>query len=154
MGKTDSEHAFCSLLEHIDELWDRGNGKLPSVEARLDVIAEFASALRSLGPFNFVYCDGDALFVHAHIRKQNDGVARPPGLHLLVHSSNEQAVDLSESGVLLAPVAQELALVASVPLTEDEPWEPIAPGEVIALKQGVVWAGAPASLPTEDAVGL
>jgi len=40
-------------------------------------------------------------------------------------------------------VAQELVLVASVPLT-DEPWEPIGEGEVIALTQGVVWARMPA----------
>jgi len=40
---------------------------------------------------------------------------------------------------MLAPLAQELTLVASVPLT-DEPWEPIAEGEVIALKEGLVRA--------------
>ena len=51
-------------------------------------------------------------------------VERPQGLHLLVCSENEQAVDLTKSGVMLAPLAQELALVASVPLT-DEPWEPV-----------------------------
>ena len=140
VGETDSEFAFCCLLERLGELWDGGNGKVPPVEARLDVVAELAASLRSLGPFNFVYADGDALFVHAHIRKQDDGIERPPGLHLLVRSSNEEAVDLTESGVILAPLAQELALVASVPLTDDEPWEPIAQGEVIALKQGVVWA--------------
>lgn len=140
VGETDSEFAFCCLLESLSELWDGGNGGVPSVEARLDIVAQLAALLRPLGPFNFVYSDSDALFVHAHIRKQDDGVERPPGLHLLVRSSNEQAVDLTASGVLLAPLAQELALVASVPLTDDEPWEPIAPGEVIALKQGVVWA--------------
>ena len=60
-------------------------------------------------------------------------------MHLLVRSSNEQAIDLTKSGVMLAPVAQELALIASVPLT-DEPWEPLGEGEVIALTKGVVWA--------------
>jgi glutamine amidotransferase len=142
VGETDSEFAFCCLLERLGSLWDGGNGEIPSVEARLDVVAELAVSLRTLGASNFVYSDGDALFVHAHIRKQDDGNERPPGLHLLVRSSNEQAVDLSDSGVMLAPLAQELALVASVPLTDDEPWEPIAQGEVIVLKQGVVLAQA------------
>ena len=139
VGDTDSEFAFCCLLERLGSLWDGSNGNPPSVEDRLDIVADLAASLRSLGAFNFVYADGDALFVHAHIRKQNDGVERPPGLHLLVRSSNQQAVDLTESGIMLAPVAQELALVASVPLTDDEPWEPIAPGEVVALRQGCVW---------------
>ena len=143
VGETDSEFAFCCLLERLGELWNGSKSIVPSVEARLAVVAEFAASLRPLGPFNFVYSDGDALFVHAHIRKQDDGVDRPPGLHLLVRSSNEQAIDLTASGVMLAPLAQELALVASVPLTDDEPWEPLAVGEVIALKDGVVWARVP-----------
>ena len=109
---------------------------------RLEIVVDFAAWLRPLGPFNFVYSDGDALFVHAHRRKQNDGDVRPPGLHLLVRSCNDQAVDLTKSGVMVAPLAQELALVASVPLT-DEPWEPIGEGEVIALTKGLVWARTP-----------
>ena len=140
VGDTDSEFAFCCLLECLGRLWDRRDGVTPGVEARLDVVTEFATNLRSLGPFNFAYSDGDALFVHAHVRKQSDGKERPPGLYLLVRSSNEQVPDLTESGVMLAPVAQELALVASVPLTDDEPWQPMTEGEVIALKQGCVLA--------------
>ena len=47
----------------------------------------------------------------------------------------------------MAPVAQELVLIASVPLT-DEPWEAIGEGEVIALTQGLVWARTPPSVAT------
>ena len=138
VGDTDSELAFCCLLERLAQLWDQAEDALPSVESRLEVVADFAAWLRPLGPFNFIYSDGDTLFVHSHRRKQDDGSIRPPGLYLLVRSSNEQAVDLTDSGVLLAPTAQELVLIASVPLT-DEPWEPIEEGEVVALKGGVVW---------------
>ena len=139
IGETDSEFAFCCLLERLAALWDKEENTMPSVESRLEVVADFAAWLRPLGPFNFIYSDGDTLFVHAHRRTQDDGNIRPPGLHLLVRSCNEQAVDLTQSGVLLAPVAQELVLVASVPLT-GEPWESMEEGEVVALKQGVVWA--------------
>lgn len=138
VGDTDSELAFCCLLECLGGLWDRTSGKPPSVDSRLEAVAAFAARLRPLGPFNFVYSDGDALFAHSHRRIQSDGKTKPPGLHLLERSCNEQAVDLRQSGVMLAPVAQELALIASVPLT-DESWEPIEEGEVIALTQGVVW---------------
>jgi len=144
LGETDSELAFCCLLERLAELWEQATEGSPSVDARLTAVAGFAASLRPLGPFNFIYSDGDALFIHAHRRIQDDGDSRPPGLHMLVRSSNEQAVDLTKSGVILAPVAQELTLVASVPLT-DEPWEPINEGEVIALTQGVVWARSPAA---------
>lgn len=139
VGETDSELAFCCLLERLETVWAKGNGTLPSVESRLEIVTGFAAWLRPLGPFNFIYTDGDALFVHAHRRTQNDGEVRPPGLNMLVRSCNEQAVDLSQSGIMMAPIAQELTLIASVPLT-DEPWEPIGEGEVIALKDGLVWA--------------
>lgn len=139
VGDTDSEYAFCCLLGWLETLWDGRTEGAPSVEARLALVSEFAASLRAIGPCNFVYSDGDALFVHAHRRKQASGEERPPGLYMLVRSENEQAVDLSESGIMLAPLSQELALIASVPLT-DEPWEPIPEGEVVALAQGVVWA--------------
>lgn len=145
IGDTDSELAFCCLLERLGTLWDLTKGKPPPLESRLDIVAEFAARLRSLGPFNFVYSDGNALFVHAHCRKQSDGGVRPPGLHLLVRSCSEQAIDLSQSGVLLAPVAQELVLIASVPLT-DESWEQLGEGELIAVTQGVVMARRSASV--------
>jgi glutamine amidotransferase len=143
VGDTDSEFAFCCLLERLAKLWDLATEWPPSLELRLEVVAEFAAGLRPLGAFNFIYSDGDALFVHSHRRNQGDGDVRPPGLHLLVRSCNEQAVDLTKSGVIMAPLAQELALVASVPLT-DEPWEPIGEGEVIAVTEGVVWERMPA----------
>ncbi|MDH3577448.1 MAG: class II glutamine amidotransferase [Gammaproteobacteria bacterium] len=144
VGDTDSEFAFCCLLERLGQLWDQSSGAPPSVDARLEIVAGFAAWLRPLGAFNFVYSDGETLFVHSHRRTQSDGELRPPGLHLLARSCNEQAVDLSQSGVMLAPLAQELALVASVPLT-DEPWEQIGEGEVIALTQGMVSARMPAA---------
>lgn len=139
VGETDSEFAFCCLLERLEAVWANGNGKLPSVESRLEIVAGFAESLRPLGPFNFIYTDGDTLFVHSHRRIQSDGEIRPPGLHMLVRSSNDQAVDLSQSGVVMAPISQELTLVASVPLT-DETWQPIGEGDVIALKDGLLWA--------------
>ena len=145
VGDTDSEFAFCGLLDRLGRLWEQAKDVPPSVESRLDVVAGYAAELRSLGPVNFVYSDGDTLFVHAHRRIQPDGGIRPPGLHLLVHSRDEQAVDLSESGIMLAPFRQEMALVASVPLT-DEPWEPVEEGQVIALTQGQVRARKPAPL--------
>ena len=139
IGDTDSEFAFCCLLERLGALWDHAEDTVPSVESRLETVVDFAARLRPLGPFNFIYSDGDTLFIHSDRRTQDDGNVRPPGLHLLVRSCNEQPVDLTESGVLMAPIAQELVLVASVPLT-DEPWEPMRGGEVVALKQGLVWA--------------
>ena len=139
IGETDSELAFCYLLERLESLWARANGGLPSLEERFDAIVSFAESLRVLGPLNFIYTDGHTLFAHAHRRAQSDGEVRPPGLHMLVRSCEEQTIDLSQSGILMSPVAQGVALVASIPLT-DEQWEPLSEGEVVALRDGQVCA--------------
>lgn len=44
-SNTDSEHAFCALLERLAGLWDGG---VPALDARLVAVVEFATALRSL----------------------------------------------------------------------------------------------------------
>ena len=139
VGDTDSEHAFCCLLHQLATLWRTAHGRMPSIEARLEVVAGFAATLRPLGAFNFVYSDGDALFIHSHRRKKDNGEEGSPGLYLLVRSREQKAVDLSESGIMVAPFAQQMALVASVPLT-DEDWQPIDEGDVIALTHGLVRA--------------
>jgi glutamine amidotransferase len=120
VGDTDSEHAFCALLERLAPIWDAG---VPAVDVRLAVIAGFARELRELGPANLIYSDGDAVFAHGDRRRGDDGAIRAPGLHLLCR----QCLDADER--------QDVALVASVPLTA-EPWRPLAEGELVVLRDG------------------
>lgn len=121
VGDTDSEHAFCALLDRMRPLWDRGT---PSLRDRLDEVVAFADDLRALGPANFLYSDGEVIFAHGHRRRSDAGAIEPPGLHVLCRSCIEHG-------------AQQVALVASVPLT-GERWRPLAEGEVIVLHAGRV----------------
>lgn len=81
VGESDSEYAFCALLEMFTGTW-REARHAPPVEIRFELLAKFASCLRALGSANFVYADGDAIFAHGHRRTHGDGI-RPPGMHLL-----------------------------------------------------------------------
>ncbi|HEB96766.1 MAG TPA: class II glutamine amidotransferase [Sedimenticola thiotaurini] len=137
VGDTDSELVFCSLLQRLGHLWDAAGGHVPPLAARLDLVAGFAAELRDFGPANFLYADGDALFVHAHRRLQEDGQLRAPGLHLLQRDCREGDTALAAAGVTLTSVRQRLVLAASVPLT-DEPWQPLAEGEIAVLRSGEV----------------
>ncbi len=135
VGTTDSEHAFCALLERIRGLWG-STSALPPLEDRLSAIAEFAADLRKLGPANFLYADGGTLFAHGHRRIQPaTGVIAPPGLFLLSCRCAETDEPLDASGVSIAPGFQEGFLIASVPLTE-EGWRPFAEGELVAVSAG------------------
>ena len=135
IGDTDSEQAFCMLLDRLATLWDEAGDRLPSLEGRLDVLAAFAAELRPMGPANFLYADGDTLFVHAHRRTELNDDTVLPGLFVLERTCREEMPHLSGSGVALATVHQALTLAASVPLT-DEPWRPLARGEVLAIAEG------------------
>ncbi len=135
VGDSDSEQAFCLLLERLAPLWDCCAKEPPPLAERLAVIAELSGELRALGPANFIYADADALFIHAHRRTQLDGQMRPPGLYLLQRACWESAPELQNAGVRLQTVHQEVALVATVPLT-DELWEPLGEGDLIALRDG------------------
>ncbi|PCI42995.1 MAG: class II glutamine amidotransferase, partial [Alphaproteobacteria bacterium] len=137
VGDTDSELAFCILLDRLAHLWKAGQDIIPSLEARLDIIADFAADLRVFGPANFLYADADILFAHAHRRHQPDGGIHPPGLYLLQRSCREGEVTLADGGVTLPPQHQDVILVASIPLT-DEPWLPLAEGEIVAISKGHV----------------
>lgn len=138
VGETDSEHAFCALLERLRPLWrDVELGGVPPLEARHAAVAGFAEALRALGPANFLYADGDALFAHADRRKwEDDGAVRPPGLHRLTRSCPlDPSSPIAGGGVRVEQGPQTVQLFASVPLT-DEPWEPMAEGDLVAARAG------------------
>lgn len=119
VGDTDSEHAFCALIDRMRAMWDRG---VPDLQHRIDEVVAFAEELRTLGPANFLYSDGEAIFAHGDRRRSDAGSIEPPGLHVLCRRCVE-ATD------------QEVTLVASVPLTAEH-WRPLAEGEVVVVRAG------------------
>lgn len=135
IGDTDSEAAFCVLLDRLERLWSDPQ-RPPAVAARRELIARFADELRKLGPANFVYCDSDVLFAHADRRTQRDGSVHPPGLHWSCPECvNVSRLQLAGVAIQSQQMLPRLALVASVALSDDG-WLPLAAGELIALKDG------------------
>ncbi len=139
VGDTDSEWAFCALLERMQGLWSHANTR-PSLDERLRVVQAFAAELRLLGPANFLYADAEVLFAHGHRRIQGaSGRIEPPGLFYLTQHCHSPDQCLHGEGVSVAPGFQTLTVVASVPLS-DAHWTPLAEGEVIAITGGEVLA--------------
>jgi predicted glutamine amidotransferase len=138
LGDTDSEIAFCLLLERLAPLWLDSDSP-PSIEARAAVFRGFAAEMRELGPSNFIYADGRHLFVHSHRRQRDDGVVAPPGLCMLQRSSPIEDSALRSQSVTVGGEGQAAVLFASVPLS-DEAWQPIAEGETAIAAGGRVVA--------------
>ena len=135
VGQTDSEFAFCALMGRLQTLWQQADP--PTLEARLSVIGAFAAELRALGPANFLYADSDSLFAHGHKRLQKARPhAQPPGLWMLQrHCAPSDPPPAHKAGVAIAEEERVSLLIASVPLT-DEAWQPLAEGELVAVRQG------------------
>ena len=137
VGETDSELAFCELLYRLSAVWEEAGSSMPTIGARMEKIVTFAAELRTMGLANFMYSDGDVLFVHGHRRKQANGEVAPPGLHVLEHTCDKLNAGLSRSGVTMTDICDDMTLVASVPLS-DANWRPLHEGEVLAISRGEV----------------
>lgn len=135
VGETDSEQAFCALLERLRAIWVRP-GEIPPLCARRDIITAFAAELRRLGPANFLYSDGDALFAHGDRRKSSaTGKVVAPGLVFLQHQCPPSGATITADGLCVSVADQAIALVASVPLTP-EPWQAMSEGELGVFRAG------------------
>lgn len=111
VGETDSEYAFCALLERLRALWrvdQAGPLEIPAtppLAARLELIAQFAAELRPLGPANFLYTDGELVFAHGHRRHSARGLIEPPGMHLLCRACAAAPERCDEAGASAASAA-------------------------------------------------
>ena len=121
IGDTDSELAFLMLLQRLDA----ADASTPL--DRHDVFARFAAELRELGSANFLFFDGEHLFVHADRRKfeTEDGLTDPrePGLNIRSFEGRHSGQSWRTRGANIENITAPLHLFASVPLDE-EGWEP------------------------------
>lgn len=135
IGETDSERAFCILLDQLAAVWTVP-GATPTLRDRFPLVSSFASRLRALGPANFLYCDGDILFAHGHRRKHAEtGRVKAPGLMLLQQRCPRGQQGIVADGLSIRSDDQLVTLFASVPLTSQR-WEPLAEGELVAVSHG------------------
>lgn len=136
IGDTDSEYAFCALLGQLAPAW-RGEA-VPSLDRRRRIVEDFAATIRAIGPANFIYTDGEAVFLHGHQRMHGDGLPpHPPGLHILQRHCGGDARPWDGAGVHVdARAEQDVLLAASVPLTEEAGWRALAEGEIVVASGG------------------
>ncbi|MDH4190819.1 MAG: class II glutamine amidotransferase [Betaproteobacteria bacterium] len=140
VGETDSEYAFCALLERLRAVWR--DGAIPGLDARRGIVERFAAEIRPLGPANFIYSDGDAVFMHGH-RRMHAGHREPmpPGLYQLCRRCAAQSdlAGVHAEGLTISASGggvQEVVLAASVPLTDEPGWRALAEGELVVARLG------------------
>jgi glutamine amidotransferase len=127
VGGTDSEAAFCVLL---DGLWRRFGDAAPEARALNDAVAEWARRMSAMGSFNFLLSNGERLF--AHCATQLAYIVRQAPFSRARLSDAEMEVDFSE----FTTPADRVAVIATVPLTDNETWTVMQPGELACFVDG------------------
>lgn len=137
VGNTDSEQAFCMLMQRLSGVWTNREA-IPGLLIRKQIITEFADQIGELGPANFLYSDGDALFVHGHVRTQPDGSVEAPGLHYISVTCDYGFGQSELASVKLeSDQVQKVTLVSTTPLNEGD-WTPMHEGDLLILKGGEI----------------
>jgi glutamine amidotransferase len=135
VGGTDSERAFCTMLETLRAQFPDGK---PAPATLRDAIADVAARIAAHGAFNFLLSDGEALYAHASTSLAFVVRQAPfTRAHLV---DEDYAVDFS---TVTGP-QDRVAVIATTPLTRDEAWTPIAPGTLVEFRDGAPVAHCPA----------
>jgi len=140
VGTTDSERAFCQLLNTLAERFER----FPGATAVAAVIAEQCQDIARFGSFNFMLSDGEYLFSHCST-KLHYLIRQHPFSHARL--SDE---DLSIDFATVTTPRDRVAVIVTEPLTHNEVWHPFAPGDLKVFADGQVMFETNC-LPTEKA---
>ena len=139
IGESDSELAFCALLDQMAAIWTV-QGAVPTLRQRFLIVSSFAGKLRKLGPANFLYSDGDMLFAHGHRRKHAEtSKIEAPGLVSIQRQCQQDTIGLVASGLSIRGDNQQVTLFRERP-SDNEFWVPLAEGELVAARGGQIVA--------------
>ena len=128
VGSTDSEIAFCWLLQELSEKFKT----LPKYEDLFSTLQELTVKVGKLGEFNYLLANGETLF--AHCSTQLSYIIRQAPFATASLKDQEMTVDFSE----VTNNEDRVAIVATQPLTDNEAWIPMKPGTLWRFREGVV----------------
>jgi glutamine amidotransferase len=139
LGQTDSEHAFCWLLQQLRQHFPAGPA--PHWRQLAPVLARLLAEIAAHGTFNMLLSDGQALYAHASTRLYWLQREHPFARTRLIDCEFE--VDLAQANA----AGDRMVVVATQPLTHGEAWQAFAPGELRVFVDGhSAWQQRPARM--------
>jgi len=118
VGTTDSEHAFCYLL---DCLFYQFGSEEPDSKKLFTFIAEQVIKIDELGVFNIIISDGQYVFAFCSNKLHWLTRRAPFGLANLIDA--EMEVDFHQE----TTENDVVSIIATQPLTDDEQWQKMEP---------------------------
>lgn len=126
VGDTDSERAFCWLLQELA----KNHARMPSIPDLTQTLAELAPTIARHGTFNFLLSQGEALWAHCSTK-----------LHYVLRrhpfaAAQLQDADLTVDFADLTTPQDRVAVVVTEPLTCNEDWVALKTGELAVFVDG------------------
>jgi predicted glutamine amidotransferase len=130
-GETDSEHAFCFLMQQIRRERQLLGRLMPSY----DFIESVLQQINAYGRFNAVFSDSESLYVYRDMNAYN-------GLRYTERSFPFGSVAFRDSGAridLNSLKSHDTSgfIIATTPQTAGEEWQSFVPGKLAVFKDGV-----------------
>lgn len=127
VGDTDSELAFCTIMQALRK---RFPGSQPPLNELFHALADITREITLHGVFNYLLCNGQALFAHCSTN-----------LYYIVREWPFSTAHLIDADMTIdfAQVTTEddrVAVIATAPLTDDEVWTRFEPGELLMFRDG------------------
>ncbi len=130
VGTTDSERAFCWILQ---ELW-KSHAGVPDIDELTRTLRELLPQVARHGTFNCLLSNGEALWTHCATNLWWVE-RRHPFAHAQL-KDEDLAVDFAQH----TTPDDRVAVVVTAPLTTNEPWVQMQPGELRVFVDGVARA--------------
>jgi predicted glutamine amidotransferase len=128
VGNTDSERAFCFLLQQLRDRFGDVSPALPVLRA---AIADLVAVIARHGTFNMMLSDGTALFAHCSTKLCY--VVRKYPFAAACLADEDLSVDFSQ----VTTPNDRVAIIVTTPLTTNETWTDFAPGELKMFVDGL-----------------
>ncbi|RKT50339.1 glutamine amidotransferase [Azonexus fungiphilus] len=134
VGNTDSERAFCWLLQSLRQ---RFGDRRPDDAELFDVLHALTLSIAEHGEFNFLLSNGDCLFAHASTRLSY--IVRQAPFAEAHLKDQDLTVDFRE----VTTENDRVAVIATLPLTDNETWTTMPAGSLWRFADGAALAQRP-----------
>lgn len=148
VGNTDSEQAFCYILEELRQNYRHK----PSKEEIFAKVQAMTVRIRDAGIFNFMFSNGEWMIVHASTLLHYIVRQAPFGEAKLL--DDDVTIDFAE----VTTSKDRVAVIATLPLTSNETWTQLAQNELLMFEEGIIVArdcmDSSALMSVEDAFAM
>jgi len=128
VGQTDSERAFCWLLQNLRQCF---GSQAPGQTALFDALHQLTLDLGARGACNYLLSNGDCLF--AHCSTQLSYIIRQAPFAVAHLCDQDLSIDFSE----VTTPDDRVAVIATLPLTDNERWTTMPSGSLWLFEEGV-----------------